>query len=185
MAKANAVRVTGVQIPTDLDAELRPIAEEVHRLHESALWSAQTQFEQLKRWRGIHYWIGGLVAVFATLAGAGGLAKYHVWWLPPTLALVAASLGALITTINPAQKGAQSRAAATEYQQLQTEARQLLTVDLYSLSRDEARARLADLTGRRDALNKTAEPPGSVAYRNAKKRLSEGGQTYEQDTGVK
>lgn len=184
MAKDRKVRVTGVSIPAGLDAGIRPIAEEVHRLHESALWSAQTQFEQLKRWRGVHYCVGVLAAVFATLAGAGGLAKFHVWWLPPALALVAAGLGAILTTLNPAQKGAQARAAATEYQQLQTEARQLLTVDVPNLSKDDARLRLAELTERRDALNKTAEPPGSAAYKRAKKLLNDGGQAYEQDMGA-
>jgi len=60
----------------------------------------------------------------------------------------------------------------------------LLTVDLKALSIDEARERLADLTARRDSLNKTAEPPGSAAYKKAKKLLEAGGQAYEQDAGA-
>jgi hypothetical protein len=184
VAKSQAKRVTGIAVPPDLSAELLAIGEEVHRLHESVLWSAQTQFEQLKRWRGFHYMIGVLAAVLAALAGAGGLAKFHIWWLPPSSALAAAALGAMLTTLNPAQKAAQARAAATEYQELQTEARQLLTVDLKALSNDEARARLSDLTARRGSLNKTAEPPGSAAYKKAKKLLEAGGQAYEQDAGA-
>jgi hypothetical protein len=184
MDKSQVKKVTGITVPSGLSADLRPIGEEVHRLHESTLWSAQTQFEQLKRWRGVHYWVGVLAAVLAALAGAGGLAKFHIWWIPPLLALAAAALGAVLTTLNPAQKAAQARAAATEYQELQTEARQLLTIDLKALSKDEARERLSDLTGRRDSLNKTAEPPGSTAYKKAKRLLEAGGQSYEQDAGA-
>lgn len=184
MDKGQSKKVTGIAVPPDLSAELRPIGKEIHRVHESTLWSAQTQFEQLKRWRGVHYWVGVLAAVLAALAGAGGLAKFHIWWIPPLLALAAAALGAVLTTLNPAQKAAQARAAATEYQELQTEARQLLTIDLMTLSKDEARERLSDLTARRDSLNKTAEPPGSTAYKKAKKLLEAGGQAYEQDAGA-
>ncbi len=174
-------RVTGLTVPSELSDELRLIGEEVHRLHESMLWSAQTQLEQLKRWRRVHYWLGVLAAVLAVLAGAGGLVKFHIWWLPPSIALAAAALGAVLTTLNPAQKAAQAQAAATGYQELQTEARQLLTVDLAALSKNAARDRLSDLTVRRDSLNKTAEPPGIAAYKKAKKRLEAGGQAYEQD----
>ena len=184
MKSNQAKKVTGISVPSGLSEELRPIGEEVHRLHESILWSAQTQFEQLKRWRSIHYWLGVLAAVLAVLAGAGGLAKFHIWWLPPSLALAAAALGAVLTTLNPAQKAAQARAAATEYQELQTVARQLLTVDLAALSMNEARDRLSDLTARKDSLNTTAEPPGSTAYQKTKKLLESGGQTYEQDLGA-
>lgn len=38
----HTAQVTGVSVPAGLDTGLRPIAEEVHRPHESALWSAQT-----------------------------------------------------------------------------------------------------------------------------------------------
>lgn len=183
MTKPKVSRVTGVEVPSDMDESLRPIAAEIHRIHESALWSSQVQFEQMRRWRGVHYSIGVAAALSASLAGAGGLAKFHIWWLPPTLALFAAGMGAIVTTLNPAQRGSQARAAAVEYQELQTEARQLLTVDLADLSKEEARTHLTDLTARRDALNKTAEPPGSAAYKKAKKLLEAGGQTYEQDSG--
>lgn len=184
MDRIKVQSVTGLTIPSELSNELRPIGEEIHRLHESILWSAQTQFEQLKRWRAIHYWVGVLAAVLAALAGAGGLAKFHIWWLPPSLALGAASLSAVLTTLNPAQKAAQARTAATGYQELQTEARQFLTVDLAALSKNGARDRLFDLTARKDSLNKTAEPPGGAAYKKTKKLLESGGQTYEQDLGA-
>lgn len=184
MDKKVIQKVTGLTIPLGLRDELRPIGEEVHRLHESVLWSAQTQFEQLKRWRAIHYWVGVLAAILAALAGAGGLAKFHIWWLPPSLALAAAALGAVLTTLNPAQKAAQARAAATGYQELQTDARQLLMVDLPNLSKNDARDRLSDLTARKDSINKTAEPPGSAAYKKTKKILESGGQSYEQDLGA-
>ncbi len=184
MKDRDSKRVTGISVPSGLTDDLRPIGEEIHRLHESILWSAQSQFEQLKRWRAIHYWVGVPAAILAALAGVGGLAKFHVWWVPPFFALAAAALGAILTTMNPAQKAALSASAAAEYQKLQTEARQLLLIDLPELSKSEARDRLADITARKVTINKTAEPPGGFAYRKTKKNLEAGGQSYEQDGGV-
>jgi hypothetical protein len=37
---------------------LKPLADEIHRIHESVAWSAQTQFEQLKLWRGMNMILG-------------------------------------------------------------------------------------------------------------------------------
>lgn len=38
-------------IPAGLIGDVQPIAEEVHRIHEAAMWSAQGQFEQMNLWR--------------------------------------------------------------------------------------------------------------------------------------
>ena len=47
MDKSQAKKVTGITVPPDLSAEYRPIGEEVHRLHESVLWSAQMRIPRV------------------------------------------------------------------------------------------------------------------------------------------
>jgi hypothetical protein len=40
------------------DGQKRAIAVESRRLEESAMYGAQMQFEQAKRWRGVNLWLG-------------------------------------------------------------------------------------------------------------------------------
>lgn len=55
-------------IPPTLPPELQPIAAEADRLHESVLWSAQIQFEQMKLWRSLNLILGVPAAVLAAVA---------------------------------------------------------------------------------------------------------------------
>ena len=65
---------------------------------------------------------------------------------------------------------------------IQTEIRQLRTVDLAHLSFDDARQQLGELTARIDEVNKTADVPSRLAYALARRNLKKGRQTYAVDT---
>ncbi|ADT99182.1 hypothetical protein Mspyr1_25480 [Mycolicibacterium gilvum Spyr1] len=160
---------------------VKALAEEVHRIHESVAWSAQTQFEQLKLWRGMNMILGVPAAILAAISGGTGLAQHHAATVPAVLALISAGFGAALTTLNPSRRASQAQAAANAYLELQTAARQLLLVDLNNLSGDGPRDKLAELTVRRDEVNRTADPPGRYAHWRARRNVRKGGQAYEVD----
>jgi hypothetical protein len=168
-------------MPADLTPDLLPIAKEVHRLHETVLWSGQGQFEQMKFWRAMNAVFGVPAAVLAAVSGGTGLAAHKLTPTPAILALIAAGLGAALTTLNPSRRVSQAQAAANAYLELQTAARQLLTVDLRDSSREDAREQLATLTARRDEVNRTADPPGIYAHWRARGSIKKGRQNHEVD----
>jgi hypothetical protein len=168
----------------ELDTERRrkAIETELHRLEESAMYSAQIQFEAAKQWRGLNLTLGIPASVLAAISGATALTVTTGRIVAGVLALVSAGFGAILTTINSAHRMNQAAAAANAYLEVQTAARQARLVDLAYQSIGEARATLAELTARRDEQNKTVEPPNRRAYRKGSKNISAGGQTYEIDT---
>ncbi|AWW42483.1 MULTISPECIES: SLATT domain-containing protein [Streptomyces] len=166
--------------PGDMPDSLRAIAQEADRIHESALWSAQGQFEQAKLWRLINLLLGVPAAALAAVSGGTALAGDVGIW-PGVLALAAAALSATLTTVNASRRMAQAQTSANAYLQLQTAARQFLTIDLAGASREEARQTLRGLTSTRDELNQAADPPGRIAYRLAGRNIGAEGQRYGAD----
>lgn len=173
--------MTASLITSGVPSELEPIAAELDRIHEAVLWSAQGQFEQMKLWRMMNILLGTPAAVLAAVSGGTGLAAEEVTSTPAILALLAAGFGAALTTLNPSRRVAQAQASSNAYLELQTSARQLLTVDLKNLSESDARERLRVLTAQRDEINRTADPPSKYANWRARKNIEKGGQTYEVD----
>lgn len=159
----------------------KAIEDELQRLEESAKYSAQAQFELTKQWRGINLTLGLPASVLAAVSGATALISTTGRIPAGILALAAAGFGAILTTINAAQRMNQAAAAANAYLEIQTAARQARQVDLPYLSIDEARQALAEITARRDEQNKTAEPPNKRAFKRAKANIKNGGQTYSVD----
>lgn len=172
-----------IPMPAALSDDLNALAQETHRIHESLAWSGQGQFEQLKLWRAMNILLGIPAAVLAAVSGGTGLAQPDAGTVPAVLALIAAGFGAALTTLNPSRRAAQAQSAANAYLEIQTAARQLLLVDLETLDRVEAREKLAEVTIRRDEVNRTADPPGRYAYWRASRNFNKGGQSYETDKG--
>ncbi|AHH16898.1 hypothetical protein NONO_c21000 [Nocardia nova SH22a] len=158
------------------------LAEEFSRLEESAMYSAQNQFEQAKQWRGINLMLGLPASVLAAVSGATALASTAGRFWAGLLALGAAAFGAVLTTVNASHRTNQASSAANAYLEIQTAARQARLLDLPVTDLDEMRAALAEITARRDEQNKTAEPPNRWARRRAQKNITTGGQTYEVDS---
>jgi len=158
-----------------------PIEAELRRIEEAAMLSAQSQFEQAKFWRAVNLLLGAPASVLAAIAGATILAATTNHLVAGSLALAAAGLGALMTTLGAGHRSAQAHASANQYLALQTDARILRTVDLPHLSRDEARAQLAQLTARRDEINQSADIPSFWAYWRGAANIKKGRQSYEVD----
>ncbi|MGA8723718.1 MAG: SLATT domain-containing protein, partial [Acidimicrobiales bacterium] len=174
-----------LEIPSDTPASVTPVAEEVSRLHEDVLWSAQGQFEQMKFWRAMNVLLGVPAAVLAALSGGTGLAATKLTATPAVLALVAAGFAAALTTLNPSRRVSLAQAAANAYLDLQTDARQLLVIDLKGLSENSARESLGKLTSRRSEVNRTADPPGVYAYWRASSNIKRDRQTHQVDRARK
>ena len=167
-------------IPPGVPESHRTIAAEADRIHESALWSSQGQFEQAKFWRLVNLMFGVPAAVLAAISGGTSLSGHLGTWAG-ILALVAAACSAVMTTVNASRRMTHAQASANAYLQLQTAARQFLTIDLAAMSYEDAREALRNPNNTRDELNKTADAPGRLAYKQASKNIAGGGQTYEAD----
>lgn len=191
--KGNESGRSSIKLPAGLPTDVVTIGQEALRIHESAQYSAQSQFEQAKIWRGINLWLGAPAAVFAALGGSAILSSgdWTLWGIPGSviggiLALIAAALAAILTTVNASRRQTQSQSSGNAFLQLQTAARQFATIDITKLSYEDARDALNNLTNSRDELNKTADVPSRWAYRVAQKNIGgDGGQDYAVDDGAK
>jgi hypothetical protein len=111
------------------DGQKRAIAVELRRLEESAMYGAQMQFEQAKRWRGVNLWLGLPASTLAAVSGATALAAATGRIAAGILALVSAAFGAVLTTVNASHRTNQAASAGNGYVAIQTAARQLRTID--------------------------------------------------------
>lgn len=157
------------------------ISDELSRIEEAAMHSAQTQFSSAKFWRGLNLALGIPAATLAAVAGTTVLASAVCARTGAAIALVAAALTAIMTTINAAQRAEQSRVSANAYLDLQGDVRVLRTIDLPDLARGEARKQLGELIERRNTINGTAPVPAFLAYLLGRRNITKGRQTYEVD----
>jgi hypothetical protein len=158
------------------------VGEELSRIEEAAMYSAQTQFSSAKFWRGLNLCLGVPAATLAAVAGTSVLADALSAQAGAAIALLAGALTAVMTTLNAAQRAEQSRVAANTYLALQGDARVLRTVDLATLDGVEARDRLNALIERRNAVNDAAPVPSLVAYRLGRRNVAKGRQRYVVDS---
>lgn len=159
------------------------ILQEFDRIEESAMYSAQGQYEQGMRWKRLHYGLGVPAAGLAAVAGAATLASSasDVWTGVVTL-LAAFATGA-VTAINPMAKADEAVAAANQYLALQGDARRRGRIDAPNLSDPaEARQQLEELAIRQNEINASAPVIPNRAYQKAKKTIeTSGGQSYKTD----
>jgi hypothetical protein len=157
------------------------LSDELDRLEESAMCSSQAQFEMTKHWRHVNYWLGVPASLLAAGAGGTALAATAGRFVAGVLALAAAALGAVLTTVNASHHMNQASSAGNAYLEIQTAARQYRLIDLPTAALGDARQQLDELTSRRDEQNKTAEPPSKSATKKAQENIKSGGQNYAVD----
>jgi hypothetical protein len=158
------------------------IIKEAERVHESAIYSSETQFEYAKRWRRVDRLIGALAAVIAAVAGVGGLSNLMSAKWVGLIAILAAVTGAIAASIGAPQTKEKSAFSANAYRALQQDARIFITVDAEILSYEEARSKLEELVSRLQKLNAESEIPSNKAFKRAKKQIdSEEHQNYKVD----
>ncbi|MEY7975262.1 SLATT domain-containing protein [Streptomyces pilosus] len=156
---------------------------ELSRIEESCTYSAQGQFEAAKMWRKANLFLGSAAAVLSAVAGSTVLASDGFRLVVGALALGAAFIGAVVTTVNPSHRETQATEAAKSYQVIQATARQAREIDLTHATYAEARAELAHLTDRWQAANQAAPPIPKRAYERARRNIDAGGQSFAIDEG--
>ncbi|HVC35823.1 MAG TPA: SLATT domain-containing protein [Candidatus Dormibacteraeota bacterium] len=157
------------------------MCKEAERIHESAKHSAQNQLEYSKTWRSVDRWLGGLAAILAAIAGAGGLSEVFSAKWSGLIALAAAGVGAVATTLGAPKTKTLAHTAGNAYLALQQDCRNFIAIDVDYISIDEARDTLAKLVSRLQELNSLAELPSRRARKKGKKNIDKGEQTYEVD----
>ncbi len=146
--------------------------------------SGQAQFEQAKYWRAVNLAVGVPASGLAAVAGATALASTTGRVAAGIIALVAAGLSGVATTLNAAQRHEQSQASGNLYLSLQSDARIARESDLAHLDFPDAREVLAGLRERQDDINHSSAAPARFAYHRAKRNVARGGQRYAVDAGT-
>ncbi len=155
------------------------IRQEANKVHEAVMYSSQGQFEQAKLWNKRYLFLGIPSSGIAAIAGVAGLATTIGKTPVAIMALLAAFLSGIMTTLNYSKKIDQAHATANAYLALQQDTRIFIDVDLGELPVDEAREILAKLVARQQEINGTALIPSVKAYKKAKSNIKSGGQTYK------
>ena len=164
------------------DDERRAAVEvEAKDVLEATTYASETQFEYAKRWRTVDRWVGSVAAALAAVAGVGGLSKFLSIGWAGTIAVASALIGAVSASIAARQTTEKAAVAGNSYRALQQDTRMFLSIDLASMTADEARDHLQKLVDRQQQLNREAPLPSEKAWQQAKKQIESGSQVYETD----
>lgn len=168
-------------VPAGVPADLQEIGKELSRIEESARYSSQGQFEQAKLWRKVNAILGTFAAIVTAAAGVLTFATDDLDVWAGATAIGAALLVAVITTIAPERRADRAERAANAYLAIQARARRSLLVELESMIKADALARVEELTAARDDTNRGADPISKVARTKAYNNIESGGQVYGVD----
>lgn len=163
------------------ESQRAAIHAEVARVHESAVFSAQGQFEAAKAWRTLHWTLGVLTVGLSTLAAVLTFAT-DAQVASGILAVVAAIAAALLTSSRPDKLAERAVARGNDYTTLRNDARRVLHVQVPSDEISVLREALDGLAERASDLDHTSDPIPRFAYNKAKRNIDrDGGQQFEVD----
>ncbi|MCK9873912.1 SLATT domain-containing protein [Nocardiopsis dassonvillei] len=167
--------------PTD-SSQRECIRNEVSRVHESAVFSAQGQFEAAKGWRALHWCLGGLTAALSAFAAVLTFAS-NAQVLTGILAVAAALAAAILTSSRPDRLAERAEAKANGYTTLRNDARRLHHIHVPHDPIPSLQQALDALAARASDLDHTSDPIPRFAYKKAKRNIEhEGGQRFGVDT---
>lgn len=157
------------------------IQAEVARILESAVFSAQGQFEAAKAWRALHWTLGVLTAALSTLAAVLTFAT-DAQVASGVLAVVAAIAAAILTSSRPDKLAERAVARGNDYTTLRNDSRRLLHVRVPNDEIGVLRVALDELAGRASDLDHISDPIPRFSYNKAKRNIErDGGQQFEVD----
>lgn len=157
------------------------ILTEVARIHESAIYSAQGQFEAAKAWRALHWTLGVLTTAMSTLAAVLTFATC-AQVASGIVAMVAGIAAAVLTGSRPDKLAERAVARGNDYTALRNDARRLLHVQIPNDEIGALREALDELAQRASDLDHTSDPIPRFAYDKAKQNIErDGGQQFKVD----
>ena len=160
----------------------KSIRDEADRIHESAVYCAQGQYEAAERWRLLHWTFGalaaGLSAGSAVITFAADAAV-----LSGILALAAALVAAVMTGVRHDKLAEQAQTSGNLYTALRNNARQFRDIAVPSDDLDDLRDALTALTARAAEIDGASDLIPTWANKRAKKNIANGGQEFGADGG--
>lgn len=163
------------------DSQRDAIRIEVSRIHESAVYSAQGQFEAAKLWRIVHWSMGALTAAMSTLAAVITFAS-DLQVASGVLAVLAAVAAAVLTGVRPDKLAERAQGSGNDYTSLRNDARRLRDILAPVDALPELRDALVQLAERASDLDHAADPIPRLAYWLAKCNIErDKGQQFEVD----
>ncbi len=157
------------------------VLREALRIEEDATHASQTQFESAKSWQLLGWVLGIPAAGLAAAAGVTGLSSAAGRIPAAILALVAATVGGVLASLEPNRKAERRRSAGVAYDEVRVELRQFRLLDLPVMDDVQAAARLKVITGQKLKIDKAADLPSARAFGRALTNLAQGRLTHEVD----
>lgn len=163
------------------DGQREAIRSEVFRIHESAIYSAQGQFEAAKVWRSLHWGLGAITAALSTTSAVITFAS-DAQVLSGALAVLAAVAAAVLTGSQPDRLAERAQNSGNGYTTLRNDARRLRDIEVPAAPLSELRDLVAGLSGRASDLDHSADVIPRWAYVRAKRNIeSDEGQVFQVD----
>lgn len=167
---------------SDADQSIRTaVWSESARIHESAVYSAQGQFEAAKRWHITHWCLGGFAAASSAVSGVLTFATENLQVLAGVLAIAAALAAAVHTTMTPDKRAERAQVSGNDYTALRNDVRQFRDVRVKADPVEALKEELKNLAARASEIDHRADPIPRFAYKRAQENIAGGGQRFEVD----
>lgn len=170
-------------ISTDNTHFQSAILAEAARVEEDALYSMKGHFNAGSAWAVVHLGLGLPTVILAGWAGVDAFSSSLV--MTSLLALLAASLAATMTFLNPQQKSNDHKNAGRQFNVLKNRARKVREIDIYRADDDEAKKIVDEICETRDSLNSMSPDIPRWAYEKAKRDIEDGMAEYGVDKKAK
>lgn len=165
----------------DEQVQRQALRDEASRIHESAVYSAQGQFEAAKFWRKFHWTLGGLTALLSSAAAVLTFAT-DLQVLSGVLAIVAAVVVAVLTGVRPGTLAERAQSTANGYTALRNDVRRFRDIRVAADPLEDLRDALEALASRAAELDASADPILRRHYARSKVNIErDGGQAFEVD----
>lgn len=155
--------------------------DEADRIHESAMYCAQGQYEAAERWRLLHWAFG---ATAATLSAASAIITFAagaaIW--SGILALAAAFIAAVMTGVRHDRLAERAQTSGNQYTSLRNDARQFRDIAVPNDDVPVLRHALTALTSRAAEIDGASDLIPTWAIERARANIENGNQDFRADS---
>jgi hypothetical protein len=153
--------------------------KEANRIEEDSTYSEKSHYNASDYWSRVHYWIG--IPNTIMIAASGIEAFNGEGLVAGVLAIIASSVAALNTFLNPNERSSNHKRCAGEYLTLKNQSRRFREIDCERItSDDKLYTLLKELVNKRDNLNATSLVIPNWAYKKAKEGIANGEAKYKE-----